>query len=311
MATADHAGSEIVPVWPVALVASTPAKLVGEVRQRQRPAHEAPRPHAAGPRRRSRGRALVLAGRQAARHRRDRRQRHDLGSGERRRRGPPALRRSGVVDRHLPGRAAPRDAATGGGRRRLERRSPRTAVGPAAFQQDRPLRRRRNAVQPRQPRAVRLGLVRGGLDSDRMGRALGRRALRAPPVRTGPGARARARLADAARRDGRRRRAHLGRAHRPRARAGDQGLVRGGVPAHRLPRRTSARHGRLGRSRDAVGPTRTSASTTTSPRSRACSPRSPSSPTAACSSPSSARRASGPSTARRCSGSPAASPAAR
>ena len=49
----------------------------------------------------------------------------------------------------------------------------------------------------------------------------------------------------------RRRRAHVGRAHRPRARAGDQGHVRGGVPARRLSRRPAARHGRLGR-RDAT-----------------------------------------------------------
>ena len=84
-----------------------------------RPAHEAPRPHAAGPRRRSRGRALVLARRPPARHRRDRRERHDLGPGERRRRGPPALRRSGVVDRLSP--------PTGGSSRRSGRqRAPPT-----------------------------------------------------------------------------------------------------------------------------------------------------------------------------------------
>ena len=116
---------------------------------------------------------------------------------------------------HLPGRAAPRGAAADAGRHRLIRGGPRASVRQTVVQPPGPLRRRRAAVQPRQPRAVRIGLLPAGLDDDRVGRALRRRALRAPPARTCHRVRARARLAGAVRRDRGRIRAHVGRAHRP------------------------------------------------------------------------------------------------
>ena len=212
-----------------------------------RPAHETPRPQVAGPRRGPRGRDLALVRRPPARHRRDGRDRHDLGHGERRRPGPPALRRSRVVDRHLPRWAAARGAAAGAGRRRLVRGRPRAAVRQAAVQPQGALRCRRAAVQRRQPRPVRLGLLRERLDRDRVGRAHRRRAVRAPPVLRCPWIRARARLADPVRRDRSRRRTRVGRAHRPRSRGGDRDHVRGPLPDRRLPGRTAAGGRRLGR----------------------------------------------------------------
>ena len=278
-----------------------------------RPAHEAPRPHAAGPRRGPRGRDLVLVRRPPARHRRDGRERHDLGPGERRRRGPPALRRSRVGGPPSPPtggcsrrsgrrRAPPTRSSTSASCRRAGRCSAdrvRSGAGGLQFSHDSRVLFALGCCQ--QGSTVIAWDARSGAERfERHPSAEARTFALAPDSRTllvGTGEGSVLTLD-----------ARTGREREPAIDVTSADMAQVAVsPDGRL-----LAAARLGRSRRRCGTcARTSASATPSPRSRAWSPRSPSSPTAACSSPSSARRASGPSTARRCSGSPAGSPAAR